>query len=47
MRYERINGVDVPVWRTIKGSFPMQRRLRTITANLEQETLYSGYTFTK
>ena len=45
--YERIDGVDVPVWRTIKGSFPMKRRLRTTTVNLEHETLYSDYTFTK
>lgn len=44
-RFERVSGVDVPVWRTIKGSFTMQRRLRSTTAKLEHESYYSGYTF--
>ena len=44
-RYERVNGVDVPVWRTVKGTFTMQRRLRSITAKLEHESMYSGYSF--
>ena len=43
--YKRIEGIDVPAWRTIKGSFTMQRRLRTVTAKLEHESLYSDYTF--
>ena len=45
--YKRIEGIDVPAWRTIKGSFTMQRRLRTVTANLEHESLYSDYSFGK
>lgn len=45
-RYERINGLDLPVWRTIKGRFTMQRRLRTTTAELDHETAYSDYVFT-
>jgi len=46
-RYERIEGLDVPVWRTIKGSFSMKRRLRTTTVRLEHETAYSDYVFSK
>ena len=45
--YKRIEGIDVPAWRTIKGSFTMQRRLRTVTAKLEHESLYSDYSFGK
>lgn len=44
-KYERINGLDLPVWRTIKGRFTMQRRLRTTTAELDHETAYTDYVF--
>ena len=43
--YERINGLDLPVWRTVKGRFTMQRRLRTTTAELDHETAYPDYVF--
>lgn len=43
--YERIEGLDVPVWRTIEGTFAMQRRLRTITVRLKHESTFSNYTF--
>jgi len=43
--YERIDGLDVAVWRSVSGSFPMQRRLRTITVRLVHETAYSEYAF--
>ena len=43
--YSRIREIDVPVFRTISGTVPLQRRLRTVTANLDNETTYSDYVF--
>ncbi len=43
--FSRLNGIDVPIFRTIKGTFPMQRRLRTVTAQLDNNTAYSDYIF--
>jgi len=31
VRYDRIEGIDVPVRRRVEGSFPWQRRMRTFT----------------
>lgn len=44
--FERINGLDVPISRLVRGAFPMQRRLRTITLVLDHYTEYSDYVIT-
>jgi len=42
-QYERIQGLDVPATRWITGTFPLQRRLRTVTVSLEHTTVFSGF----
>ena len=41
-QYERISGIDIPSFRIIEGTFPMKRRLRTVTVELNNQTAYSN-----
>ncbi len=41
--YARMGGIDLPISRVVSGSFPMQRRLRTVTVALHHETTFSGF----
>jgi len=48
VRYERIEGLDLPVRKRVEGSFPMRRRMRTFTilvdvrADLEEHRIARG-----
>ena len=37
-RFERIEGLDLPRERIVRGDFPMHRRLRTVTVSLDHHT---------
>jgi len=41
--FTRIEGIDLPVSRSVSGSFSMQRRLRTVTVGIDHETRFHGY----
>lgn len=41
-RFHEIEGLDVPLSRTVRGTFPQQRRLRTVTVRLDHETRFSS-----
>jgi len=45
--YARMGGIDLPLSRVVSGSFPMQRRLRTVTVALEHETIFSRFEIDK
>lgn len=40
-RFQRIQGLDIPLRRTVSGTFPQQRRLRTVTVALDHETRFT------
>ena len=43
-RFQRIQGIDIPLRRTVTGTFPQQRRLRTVTVDLDHETRFTDVT---
>lgn len=45
--YSRIEGLDVPTMQTVKGKFAIQRRLRTTTVTVDNQTYYSAYRFSR
>lgn len=45
--YSRVEGLDVPTMRTVHGKFAIQRRLRTTTVSVENQSYYSSYRFSK
>jgi hypothetical protein len=44
-RYRSIEGLDVPVERTIEGTIPTRRRDRVIAVSVRQRIVYSDYRF--
>lgn len=40
-RFHRVEGLDLPLSRTVNGTFPQERRLRTVTVRLDHETRFS------
>jgi hypothetical protein len=40
-RFHRVEGLDLPLSRTVRGTFPQERRLRTVTVRLDHETRFS------
>lgn len=43
-KYSRLQGVDIPLQRTVRGAIPFQRRLRTVTVNLNHTMQISDVT---
>ena len=41
-RFQRTDGIDVPLTRSVSGTFPLQRRLRTVTVTLDHHTRFSN-----
>ena len=41
--YRRIDGLDLPVARTVEGTIPTRRRMRTFTLLFRLEATYSDY----
>ncbi|MDA0874631.1 MAG: hypothetical protein O3C45_06150, partial [Bacteroidetes bacterium] len=40
-RFQHLEGLDVPSSRSVRGAFPQQRRLRTVTVRLDHETRFA------
>ncbi len=43
--YDRRDGLDVPRFRRVEGSFSMRRRFRTFTTLFSYDAEYTGYRF--